>query len=249
MTSAGQTRCQIFLGIVMLASAAVRLHGAQVSLSWTAPTNNTDGTPLADLAGYAVHYGLQSGVYSQSIDVGDTTTASMSGLDSHATYYISVKAYNAGGIESDFAGEVAWCFDSDVDDLPDAWEMKHFAGLDAKDGGPAEDFDHDGVCNRDEFVAGTDPTDPADAARLEIATADGEPVCVSFVALKADGAGYEGSSRYYTLEQCQDLRTATWIPVSGFEDLLASGQTVAYAPEAAASTCFSFFRTRIRLNG
>ncbi len=45
--------------------------------------------------------------------------------------------------------------DSDGDQLPDAWELQYFSGLDTD---PASDADGDGRTNYQEYVAGTDPT-------------------------------------------------------------------------------------------
>jgi hypothetical protein len=47
--------------------------------------------------------------------------------------------------------------DADADSLPDAWEQERLGTLDE---GPADDPDGDGVLNRDEHLAGTDPGDP-----------------------------------------------------------------------------------------
>lgn len=40
-----------------------------ISLSWIAPTENTDGTPLTDLAGYKIYYGPASGQYDNEQDL------------------------------------------------------------------------------------------------------------------------------------------------------------------------------------
>ncbi len=50
--------------------------------------------------------------------------------------------------------------DSDADGLPDSWETAHFGTLETN---PDEDPDLDGMTNAQEFVAGTDPTNPASA--------------------------------------------------------------------------------------
>ena len=42
-------------------------HAGDANLSWDAPTN-LDGTPVADSAGYKVHYGTVSGDYTEVID-------------------------------------------------------------------------------------------------------------------------------------------------------------------------------------
>jgi hypothetical protein len=71
------------------------------TLSWTQPTENTDGSPLTDLAGYHIYYGTDSSNFTQVIDiVGPTSTSHViRGLHT-GTYYFAVTAYNGFGIES-----------------------------------------------------------------------------------------------------------------------------------------------------
>ncbi len=70
------------------------------TLSWSAPTQNTDGTPVTDLAGYYVHYGTSPSALSESLDVSGpaSTTYVVTGLSS-GTYYFAVSAYNSLGFE------------------------------------------------------------------------------------------------------------------------------------------------------
>ena len=77
-----------------------------VTLSWTPPTTNADGTPLTELAGYNVYYGTSTGNYSQSIDVGNVTTYQVRNLMDGLTYYFVVTAYDASGNESGDSNEV-----------------------------------------------------------------------------------------------------------------------------------------------
>ncbi|HAM71264.1 MAG TPA: hypothetical protein DCM86_06440 [Verrucomicrobiales bacterium] len=53
--------------------------------------------------------------------------------------------------------------DSDGDGLPDDWEMMHFNTL-SRDG--SGDFDGDGISDRQEFLAGTDPTGSGSVLRV-----------------------------------------------------------------------------------
>lgn len=77
------------------------------TLSWTPPTQNTDGSTLTDLAGYRIHYGLSTGNMSQTIQISSAgiTNYVISNL-SPATWYFSVKAYTSKNVESDFSAVV-----------------------------------------------------------------------------------------------------------------------------------------------
>jgi Fibronectin type III domain len=71
------------------------------SLSWSAPTENTDGTPITDLAGYHVYYGTNSSNLTQTVDiVGATVTSYVVRGLAAGTYYFAVSAYNGSGLES-----------------------------------------------------------------------------------------------------------------------------------------------------
>ena len=77
-----------------------------VTLSWSAPTKNADGSPLTDLAGYKIYYGRSSGSYDQQvrIDNPSITTYVVEQL-SPATYYFAATSFNYSGVESAYSGE------------------------------------------------------------------------------------------------------------------------------------------------
>lgn len=77
------------------------ISDGRVTLSWTAPTENTDGTPLTDLSGYKIHYGTSAGTLDQTVEV------STLGISSYvvenlapATWYFAVTAVTSSGLES-----------------------------------------------------------------------------------------------------------------------------------------------------
>jgi hypothetical protein len=72
-----------------------------VKLSWAAPTENTDGTPVTDLAGYHIYYGMNPAELTlwASIAGAGSTTYVVGDLPS-GTYYFSVVAYNSAGVDS-----------------------------------------------------------------------------------------------------------------------------------------------------
>jgi hypothetical protein len=79
------------------------------TLNWTPPTQNMDGSPITNLAGYKVLYGSSSGQYSQalSVPVATMTSVAIEALESGRTWYFTVKAVNTSGVESDFSNEVS----------------------------------------------------------------------------------------------------------------------------------------------
>jgi hypothetical protein len=73
----------------------------QASLEW-------DPNSEPELAGYKLHYGLASGSYPNIVDVGNSTTYTLTGLAAGTTYYITATAYNISGLESGFSNEVVF---------------------------------------------------------------------------------------------------------------------------------------------
>lgn len=86
----------------------IAAQSRSATLSWTAPTQNTDGTTLTNLAGYRIHYGTSATVLSQTIQVSNAglTTYMIENL-SPGTYYFAVKAYTSTGTESESSNVVS----------------------------------------------------------------------------------------------------------------------------------------------
>lgn len=94
--------------IVVANAPAQQSAPGTVTLSWQAPTENDDGTPLTNLAGFNIHYGTQPQDYTSVIKVANPGlgTYVIDGLPA-GRYYFSVAAYNASGVESSFSSEVS----------------------------------------------------------------------------------------------------------------------------------------------
>lgn len=80
---------------------------SSVTFNWVAPTENNNGSPLTNLAGYKIHYGTASQDYTQVVAL-NNPSLSRYVLDSlpHGTYYFAITAYNTAGIESSLSGEI-----------------------------------------------------------------------------------------------------------------------------------------------
>ena len=77
-----------------------------ITLSWTAPAQNEDGTALTDLAAYKFYYGTSPGSYSNQVQVDNPGLATyVIGNLTPATYYVVATAVNAVGVESQFSNE------------------------------------------------------------------------------------------------------------------------------------------------
>lgn len=83
------------------AIAVVQMSSGNATLSWTPPTQNSDGSALTNLAGYRIYYGTSASSLTQVVQVANAgmTTYMLENL-SPATYYFALKAYNSAGAES-----------------------------------------------------------------------------------------------------------------------------------------------------
>ena len=78
-----------------------------ITLSWAAPTQNSDGTPLMDLAGYNIYFGLSQGSYSNRVHI-DNPSVSTYMVENLLpnTYYVVATAVNSLGVESTYSDVV-----------------------------------------------------------------------------------------------------------------------------------------------
>ncbi len=85
--------------IILLMLLGFPVSGADIHLAW-------DPSTEADLAGYRLHRGVQSRVYTDHVDVGNVTDYVWTIPD--VGQYFAATAYNAGGLESGYSNEVQW---------------------------------------------------------------------------------------------------------------------------------------------
>ena len=88
--------------------AVVQSTNNAATLSWTPPTQNTDGSALINLAGYRIYYGTSASHMTTVIQIANagTSTHTVSNLTA-ATWYFSVKAYTRANTESSFSSTVS----------------------------------------------------------------------------------------------------------------------------------------------
>ena len=102
--------------VALAATTAFILAGCAVkegvlSVRWTAPTTNTDGSPLTDLVSYRLYYNTVDGpcpdgrfVTIDAATVGRVTDqrvgVRLTNLSVGQIYYVAVVAVNSGGVSS-----------------------------------------------------------------------------------------------------------------------------------------------------
>jgi N-acetylmuramoyl-L-alanine amidase len=72
----------------------------------TAQTLSWDPSASTGVSGYIVSYGTRSGVYTNSVNVGNQTSWSLTTLDASLNYFLAVRAYTTDGTLSQYSSEV-----------------------------------------------------------------------------------------------------------------------------------------------
>ena len=88
-----------------------QISNGSVTVDWTPPTENTDGTVLTELQGYRVHYGTTANNLTQTAELDNPglTSYVVSNLSS-GTWFFGVSAYSTTGAESSITGVVSQTF-------------------------------------------------------------------------------------------------------------------------------------------
>jgi hypothetical protein len=89
--------------LVELAEVEPPVAETEATISWLAPTQNTDGSALTDLASFRVYYGASADNLTEFVNINDSskTSYTFTELTANSTYYFSVTAINSSGTESD----------------------------------------------------------------------------------------------------------------------------------------------------
>jgi hypothetical protein len=82
-------------------TSATNKGSGTATLSWQAPTTNTDGAALTDLSGYRIYYGTDAGDLTASVQLTGVglQTYVIDGLGT-GTWYFAIKAVTSTGVES-----------------------------------------------------------------------------------------------------------------------------------------------------
>ena len=90
----------------LVAVASVLVTAGGITISWQAPTENVDGSPLDDLATYRIYAGTESQRYDQQFEVPDSGANSYFVPLTRGEYHIAMTAVDVDGNESGYSNEV-----------------------------------------------------------------------------------------------------------------------------------------------
>lgn len=113
--------------IRLLCGLAITLCASGAAGSAMAGTMDLEWDPVPGAHGYRVYYGFQSGVYTQSVNVGPTTRTTLNLPQDCTPYYVAVKAYNSAGVSEVYSGEVSGWARPELDDSPQFTQGGQFA--------------------------------------------------------------------------------------------------------------------------
>ncbi len=91
----------VFLISLITLCGAFTASAADVTLTWDANTES-------DLVGYKLFYGTSSGNYAVTVDVGHSSTFTITNLEEGMTYYFAATAYDTSYNESAFSEELGY---------------------------------------------------------------------------------------------------------------------------------------------
>lgn len=89
------------------------IQAADVSINWSPPTENVDGTPLTDLAGYKVYAGTSARDYQTSTPINDASLTSavvpiaLTLMPGENRIFLAMTALDADGNESAYSNEIS----------------------------------------------------------------------------------------------------------------------------------------------
>ena len=91
-------RIASILSLVTLLAVAPAAFAGTMRLAWD---------PVPGASGYNIYYGTSPSNYTNVIDVGNTTSTTINGINDCIDYYVAAKAYNATGESAQFSNQVS----------------------------------------------------------------------------------------------------------------------------------------------
>jgi len=201
--------------------ASISSHPASVTInsgSTTTLSVTTTGT------GPFTYQWYQGASGTTTTPVGSNSNSYSTGpLTTSTSYWVKVtNAANASGALSNTAVVTI------TSETFTNWQSAQFTPAQLADpliSGATADPDGDGIPNENEYILGLLPlvSSPSPVPSM---TRTSTNLTLSFVAKAASGSGYAGKTRHYAIESIDSFGVGSWTAVTGYQDIVATGQTV-----------------------
>jgi hypothetical protein len=144
--------------------------------------------------------------------------------------FVITNAVSPGGVSSTIA-TLSYLVDTDSDLLPDDWERLYLGGIQSN---PHTDSDEDGLDNRMEYLAGTNPSDRTNVLGLRMIHA------VSGIELQFD----RQPGKTYSLQVTESLDAPDWRSLEDFPALSTLGTVERMEPSSASQRAYRLVTPR-----
>jgi fibronectin type 3 domain-containing protein len=197
---------------------------SQIALSWDA----VDG---AD--GYTIQRSSNDGgPYTELVNAISATTYVDSSPSDDETWHYTIAAHGLAG-----PGEASAVVSATTYTAVESWRFTHFGTIEnAAAAADGADPDGDAWTNEQEYISGTDPTDPSSMLHIAQMRAEGDDMVVTFPT---------ESGRTYRLEASATLLEGSWETVA--EEIPGTGEVIQVTDTGAASAARRFYRIMVSM--
>lgn len=124
-----------------------------------------------------------------------------------------------------------------------SWAEQQF-GLDPELTDPENDNDGDGLTNEYEYLIGSSPVEQSLDSETEISIED-SLIKLSFMTKSAQGDGYAGLERVYSVEESNDISKDSWKAVPGYQNVVGNGQKISLSK--AINDVKKYYRLKVNI--
>ena len=180
-------------------------------------------------------YKGESGITSSPVPGANNQSLKVGPLKENSQYWVQI-SNDSGSINSQTANVK-------VVDNYTSWAEQQF-GLDPQLNEPKEDNDGDGLTNEYEYLIGSSPVEQSLDSETEISIED-SLIKLSFMTKSAQGDGYAGLERIYSVEESNDISTNSWKAVPGYQNVVGNGQKISLSK--AINDVKKYYRLKVNI--
>ena len=180
-------------------------------------------------------YKGESGITSSPVPGANNQSLKVGPLKADSQYWVQI-SNDSGSINSQTANVK-------VVDNYTSWAEQQF-GLDPQLNEPKEDNDGDGLTNEYEYLIGSSPVEQSLDSETEISIED-SLIKLSFMTKSAQGDGYAGLERVYSVEESNDISKDSWKAVPGYQNVVGNGQKISLSK--AINDVKKYYRLKVNI--